>query len=80
MLSGIPIASINKGRSEKKALIRPKNKKFIRLKSTHQRYADVLKELGFLPNFSSPEKLEEKPISEKAIFLTGLKKTKWGKF
>jgi len=37
---------IDKGRAEKKALTRAKNKVFKPLKSTHQRYADVFKKLN----------------------------------
>lgn len=37
---------IDKGRAHKKALTRPKNKIFKRLKSTHQRYADVFQRLN----------------------------------
>ncbi len=45
--SGIKTVTINKGRSEKKALTRAKNKDFRQLKTTHQRYADVFYKLGF---------------------------------
>lgn len=40
-------AVLNKGRKEKAALTRTTNKIFKQLKSMHQRYADVFKELGF---------------------------------
>lgn len=42
---GYTFKQINKGRSEKKALI--SGKVFKQLKTTHQRYADVFKELGY---------------------------------
>ncbi len=57
------IAVINKGRKEKRALTRQKNKIFKALKSTHQRYADVFKNLNYpvdLQNF----KPELPPLSE----------------
>ena len=41
------IAVIDKGRAEKKALIRSQNKMFKPLKTTHQRYAEVFNKLGF---------------------------------
>lgn len=41
------IKIIDKGRGEKKELTRKKNKKLRQLKSTHQRYADVFKALGY---------------------------------
>lgn len=40
-------AVINKGRKEKEALTRQRNKVKKQLKSTHQRYADVFENLGF---------------------------------
>ncbi|GET45684.1 glycosyltransferase family 9 protein [Capnocytophaga felis] len=46
-ISGIPFFQIDKGRKEKKALTRPKNKTFRQLKPSYQRYADVLEKLGF---------------------------------
>jgi ADP-heptose:LPS heptosyltransferase len=51
-LSGIATAGIDKGRSEKKALVNSPSE-LIRLKTTHQRYADVFEALGF------PLKLED---------------------
>ncbi|MCX2574839.1 glycosyltransferase family 9 protein [Pedobacter sandarakinus] len=46
-LSGMRIARIDKGRAEKKALTRSKNKVFKPLKPTVERYAEVFKKLGF---------------------------------
>ncbi len=46
-LSGIPIERIDKGRAEKWALTRTKNKIFKPLKLTVERYADVIRALGF---------------------------------
>lgn len=77
-LNGSLIARIDKGRKEKKALIRPKNKKLRPLKSSYQRYADVLKNLGFSVSLSScKEEPKKKIISEKTSALVGLKKNKW---
>lgn len=42
---GIKTASINKGRKEKKLLV--EGKEFHQLKTTHSRYADVFKKLGY---------------------------------
>ncbi len=50
---GITVVQINKGRSEKNALISGKN--FKQLKSTHQRYADVFEKLGFPIDLSNPK-------------------------
>lgn len=46
-LNGIPVAKINKGRAEKKALTRTKNKVFKPLKTTVERYVEVFEKLGF---------------------------------
>lgn len=46
-LSGIPVAFICKGRAGKKKLVRRRHKVFVPQKSSFERYADVLKELGF---------------------------------
>ncbi|WP_443939598.1 glycosyltransferase family 9 protein [Pedobacter sp. MW01-1-1] len=46
-LAGIPIKRIDKGRSEKKALTRKRNKILKPLKQTVERYADVFRELAF---------------------------------
>jgi len=45
-IGGIKTASIDKGRTEKKELTSAEHRVFKRLKSTHQRYADVFKSLG----------------------------------
>lgn len=54
-LAGIPVEHINKGRKEKKALTRQKNKIYKPLPSTCERYAKVFKKLGlsFPFNFTS---------------------------
>ena len=46
-LSGIPVATIDKGHRGKKKLIRRENKVFIQQATSFQRYADVLSRLGF---------------------------------
>lgn len=51
-LSRNKIAVIDKGRKEKKALTRKENKIFRQLKSTHERYADVFRTLGFSVDLS----------------------------
>ena len=47
ILRGIQVVQIDKGRADKKALTKPKNKVFKQLKTTHQRYADVFDGLGY---------------------------------
>lgn len=68
-LESIPFAQIDKGRKDKKALTRSKNKVFQQLKSTHQRYADVFAELGFPIDLSYAKPLERVQLSEKVLEL-----------
>jgi len=77
ILSGKPSVSIDKGRAEKKALTRTTNKVFRQLKTSHQRYADVLSKLGFSLDLSNPPLITKKSLSEKVTLLTGLKKSPW---
>lgn len=46
-LGTIPFVQLDKGRAEKRELTSWSKKVFIPLKTTHQRYADVFKQLGF---------------------------------
>lgn len=46
-LKGVKVAHIHKGRRDKEKLVRRHNKVFKNLKSSFQRYADVLQRLGF---------------------------------
>lgn len=55
-LEGLPIAKIDKGRAQKRALTRDRNKVFEPLKTTHERYADVFRKAGF-PLDLSPDAL-----------------------
>lgn len=73
----IPIAIIDKGRSEKRALTRETNKVFKQLKTSHQRYADVLNSLGFNVDISNPKSMKQTPLSEKISDLVGNKKSSW---
>ncbi len=57
------IAFIDKGRADKKALTREENKVFKQLKTSVQRYADVLKKLGFSVSLDSPKPIPKKPLS-----------------
>ncbi|WP_300433655.1 glycosyltransferase family 9 protein [Christiangramia sp.] len=74
---GIPFKQIDKGRAEKKALTRDNDKEFKQLKSSHQRYADVFRELGFpldLSEYSPPPKRKLLPTVQEII---GTKKQKY---
>lgn len=71
------VAFVDKGRSEKRALTQTKNKVFKQLKSTHERYADVFRNLGFNLDLSAPEFPPKKDLSPEILETTGVKNTKW---
>jgi len=75
LLSNTQFVQIDKGRKEKKALV--SGKQFKQLKSTHQRYADVFKSLGFAINLDKPVSVQEKSLSDKSLKLVGEKNEKW---
>ncbi|MGS2741665.1 glycosyltransferase family 9 protein [Sinomicrobium sp. M5D2P17] len=54
LAGGFRVVHIDKGRRAKKALTREKNKVFVPLKTTHQRYADVFEKLGYGIDMSRP--------------------------
>jgi len=76
-LEGIPFIQIDKGRAEKKALTRPKNKVFKPLRTTHQRYADVFEKLGFSIDLSKTAPQERLQLSEKVLGLVQQDTKKW---
>ena len=76
-ISGIKVSYIDKGRVEKKALTRIKNKIFKQLKTTHQRYVEVFDNLGFKVDISNPEFPMADPLSEKIKNITGAKNEAW---
>jgi ADP-heptose:LPS heptosyltransferase len=63
---GTKTATLNKGRSEKKALTRPNNKIFKQLPTMFQRHCEVFKKLGFDINMSN-QKFTEKAFLESKI-------------
>ncbi|MEM9685438.1 MAG: glycosyltransferase family 9 protein [Bacteroidota bacterium] len=76
-LKGIPVVQIHKGRKEKKALIRKINKIFKPLTSTHQRYANVFKQLGFPIALSSYQSPDKKKLPQKVTEVVGSTSEKW---
>lgn len=76
-ISGVPRATIDKGRQEKKALTRETDKKFIPLKTTHQRYADVFSQLGYAFSLKGNEFLPKRSLSYKAQELLENSSHKW---
>lgn len=77
IFEGKPCRSIDKGRAEKKALTRPNHKIFKQLKTSHQRYADVLEGLGFSIDLSNLTPMKSKLLSERIISHTKLKESIW---
>lgn len=75
--TNVTTAVLNKGRAEKKALTRIDNKVFKQLKTTHQRYVDVFKKLGFLIDISHPEEIKKPILSDKIARICGEKHQKW---
>lgn len=77
LFSNISVASIDKGRKEKKALTRKTNKVFKQLKTSHQRYADVFSSLGFPVDLQKVPKIEKQSLSTSNISLLGKKDLPW---
>jgi len=76
-LERVPVVQLDKGRRDKKALTRPKNKVFEQLKTTHQRYADVFAGLGFPIDLTKAKPLERTQLSEKVLALVQQDTKKW---
>lgn len=74
-LLGIKSVQIDKGRSEKKALVA--GKIFQQLKTTVQRYADVFDHLGFYVDLSNPTFPKKIALTPNIIHITGTKTSKW---
>lgn len=64
-LVGKVFVQIDKGRAEKKALV--SGKKFKQLKTTHQRYADVFKKLGFNVKLDNPSCLPKIKLNNSVL-------------
>ena len=75
--SKIPFVQIDKGRKEKKALTRIKNKDFKQLKTTHERYADVFRKLGLKIDLSKVKQLAKSEFTSSIKAIIGEKKKKW---
>lgn len=76
-LYGYKVKSIDKGRLEKKALTRGKNKKFQPLTPNCYRYADVFRKLDFPFSFEQQEFPEKKELPQSILFLYGNSEKKW---
>ena len=76
-LTSVKVSSIDKGRDEKKALTREENKIFKPLKTSVQRYADVLENLGFEISLKEPKPIKRKDLTKSILEITGEKKSSW---
>ncbi|MHA7059270.1 glycosyltransferase family 9 protein [Aquimarina sp. M1] len=76
-LRGIKVVQIDKGRAEKKALIRSTNKEFKQLKTTHQRYADVFTTLGYSVDLEKHVFPEKVALTPEILKLTKNSSKKW---
>jgi ADP-heptose:LPS heptosyltransferase len=74
--TGISIASLDKGRTEKKALTRKKHKKVVALKATTQRYAEVFAGLGFPFSLKNTLTKQLEPLNTNVLQLSGKKGAK----
>lgn len=70
-LQGYKVATIDKGREEKRQLTASENKKFAQLKTTHQRYADVFGKLGFPLDLSKHTFPERQQLNRRLHSLIG---------
>jgi ADP-heptose:LPS heptosyltransferase len=76
-LSGKKAAFTNKGRAEKKALTRAKNKIFKPLKTMFERHQETFAKLGFQINLENPFFPEKATLSQQILDITGIKNQKW---
>lgn len=74
-LLGTRTVQVDKGRKEKKKLV--SGQIFKKIKTTHQRYADVFEKLGFPIKLSNPIFPEKEQISQKILDLIGKKNNEW---
>jgi predicted transposase len=76
-LNGKKAEYTDKGRTEKKALTRLKNKDFKPLKPMFERHAETFQRLGYPINLSNPLYLSKLPLPLKAQEILGVKSQKW---
>ncbi|MGO4288807.1 glycosyltransferase family 9 protein [Chitinophaga sp. RAB17] len=72
-LTGTPVASIDKGRAEKKALTRREDKVLQPLVPTIERYAVVFRQLGLRCEMGNKPVFPPRPLTESIMAVTGVK-------
>ncbi|MEP2936592.1 MAG: glycosyltransferase family 9 protein [Gilvibacter sp.] len=70
-MQGVKVSVIDKGRAQKKALTRPKNKVWKPLETTAERYTKAFAAAGFPINWSSIGSASQKPLREAAAQIMG---------
>ncbi|QHI37436.1 ADP-heptose--LPS heptosyltransferase 2 [Kordia antarctica] len=76
-LGGYKVCTIDKGRTEKKALTQTKSKIFKQLKTTHERYADVFRALGYELKLVKEDVLPQLKLTKKVTSFIGKDSKKW---
>ena len=77
LFNSIPFHQIDKGRSEKKALTALNKKQFKPLKSTHERYADVFRSLGYSLELTEAGVQPKRSLDTTLTALTGEHDRPW---
>jgi ADP-heptose:LPS heptosyltransferase len=72
-LTGVKTRTIHKGRAEKKCLTRRKNKDLTPVKSSTDRYADVLRSIGFTLVLKPQLIKSPQPLSQQILAVSGSK-------
>lgn len=70
-LGGYKICKIDKGRAVKKALTKTEGKIFKQLKTTHERYADVFRKLGYNVDLTNEDVLARLKTTKKIALFIG---------
>lgn len=76
-VNGKKVAFTNKGRKEKKALTRLKNKIFKPVKAMFERHCDTFTKLGFSIDLSQSVFPEKAKLNQEVVQITGEKTQKW---
>ena len=75
--NGVPVKYVDKGRAEKKLLTRFPYKVLKPLKRTHERYADIFRELGFKVDLDYQLNNSPQHLTEEVTIVTGIKEQPW---
>lgn len=76
-ISGKKVAATDKGRAEKKALTRAKDKIFAPVTSMFDRHVYTFQQIGFSIDLSKPTFPEKGALTDEIVSITGAKNKKW---